>query len=77
MTYYNYIVVSGRIPFDDEDTMLFFEHCTEEEACQRFSDEMYDGDEDARRCDIRNTGSEHGVIINAILASETPFTVVC
>lgn len=77
MTYHNYVAVIGRIPYDDEDSILFFEQCTLEEAYQRFSDEMYEGDSKAREDNIRAHGCDGGVYVNAVLASDSPIKVVC
>lgn len=76
MTRYNCVAVQGRIPFDDDDSILIFENCTREEACQQFSDAMYNGDEEAREADIRKHGSDYGVFIIAVLASNSPIDFI-
>lgn len=37
-----WFIVTGRIPFDDDDTMLAYQSATEEDAHRMFSDEMWE-----------------------------------
>lgn len=70
-TYHNYIAVIGRIPGDDEDTLLTFEHTTVEDAKANFADAMWDMDDKTYR---ETVFAEHGtdIFINHILVSESP-----
>lgn len=73
MSYHNHIAIIGRIPFDDEDTCLFYEYMTVDEAIRAFSDEMYEDVEDGeslRKFNFDEAG-ELGVYINHVLVSET------
>ena len=77
MTYHNYIAVIGRLPGDDEDSMILFENMTRQQAEQAFEEEMYEDEIDATEKYNRNC-LEPGcaVFINHILTSDSPITEI-
>lgn len=69
MTYY---AVIGRIPFDDEDSIMFYESDEPNPPLEEwFEKEMYDAE---GRDDMEEVHREHGtaVFITAILKSAAP-----
>ena len=69
-----YYAVVGRIPFDDEDSIYFFE--ADEEGPPLFewfaSDIYYDSSRnDATEVSIDH-GCKHGVFITSVLVSDSP-----
>ena len=69
MTYY---AVIGRIPFDDEDSIMFYESDEENPPLEEwFERDMYD---DAGRDDMEEVRAENGatVYITAVLKSASP-----
>ena len=44
--YHNYVVVIGRVPGDDESTLVKFEQMTDEEARSAFADERVEARRD-------------------------------
>ena len=67
-----YYAVTGRIPGDDEDTVMVFQADDREHAIEQFKDAMWSGhgDEDDRA----SMEGEHGTdtYINSVLVSDTP-----
>ena len=75
--YHNYLAVIGRIPYDDDDSCLFFNQLTEEQARIEFAKQMFEerygeNAEAAQRDSIMGYGGDLGVFITHVLASESP-----
>ena len=75
--YHNYLAVIGRIPYDDDDSCLFFNQLTEEQARIEFAKQMFEEQygenaETAQRDSIKDHGGDLGVFINHVLVSESP-----
>ena len=84
--YHNYVVVIGRVPGDDESTLVKFEQMTDEEARSAFADEIYemafsyvqDPEERKRQIaesrvdNIKLHGGDLGVFIDYVLTSQSP-----
>lgn len=69
-----YYAVTGRIHGDDEDTMLFFEATSQEEAWQMFREEMTGIDPEGAEKSKEECEQEDPVIyINSTACSRTPF----
>ena len=69
-----YYAVVGRIPFDDEDSIHFYE--TDEEAPPLFewfsSDIYYESNRNDVKEVARDHGCIHGVYITSVLVSDSP-----
>lgn len=65
-------LISGRIPFDDEDTAYTF-HCGRDELVRLFEKRIYN---DSQRDDQDAVVREHGavVFVNVIACSDSPIT---
>ena len=75
--YHNYLAVVGRIPYDEEDSCLFFNQLTEEQARIEFAKQMLkerygENAETAQRNFIKEHGGDLGVFINYVFVSESP-----
>lgn len=72
-----YFAVTGRIPGDDEDTLLVFQVATREEALAAFDEAMWENEHDPEysRESVRK---EHGqtVFWNSVVVSDSPITDV-
>jgi hypothetical protein len=64
-----YWAITGRIPFDDEDTPYYTDlPATQTDALEQFHRHMCDGDPDRY--------AEHGLIITALFRSTEPIELV-
>lgn len=63
-----YFAVTGRIPFDDEDTTHFYHVETVGDAVAAFEDDLYDEDQDASQ---ENNLKEHGAAVYITNISES------
>ena len=79
--YHNYIAIVGRIPYDDDDSCLFFNQLTEEQARIEFAKQMFEeryGEraEEEQRAAIKEHGGDLGVYITHVLASQSPIEIL-
>lgn len=74
--YHNYLAVFGRIPEDSEDSVLFFEHMSVEQALSAFEGQVYERfSDEAMRAQARQNSMERhdkAVFITTVLASQSP-----
>ena len=74
---YKHIVVIGRIPEDDEDSVYMFTDLTEQEARDAFVESIYEDLFDEEKTpEVVEEQWGDSCFINCILASETPITGV-
>ena len=73
-TYYNYIVIIGRMHGDDEDHARDYQHATVENARQAFINEVR-ADEQVPEADVVAGYEYTNVYIRHVLTSESPINV--
>lgn len=64
-------VISGHVPYDDEDQTLVVQACDAEQATQALSDHLYSQEidaEDKRDANVREHGEEIFVITCTLIA---------
>lgn len=75
---HNYLAVIGRIPGEDEDTMLKFEHMSVDRAKGAFEERMYryysDGNNETAEQERKDVISRYGdaIYISFVLTSVSP-----
>lgn len=70
----SYYAVTGRILFDDEDSIFVFSAKNAEDAMKIFEQRIIEADgRTVKQLKAANEGST-GVIVNAVLVSDSPIT---
>lgn len=70
----NYAIV-GRIPYDEEDTIFCYDGVTEEEALERFEEDMISVSNRTREQLEAAYGEDNFLYVNCILVSDFPIKV--
>lgn len=73
---YPHIVVIGRIPEDDEDSIYVYENLTETEAREEFEKTLYADDWGDKTPSSVEADWGVSCYINAVLTSDTPINIL-